>query len=99
MLAEPYRTAGRKTCKHALQQLLALEKRHGGQVVAVEIEQIERVIAHALLARLFQGNLQVAERGKTRLVFDDGFAVDQRRAELKACDRFGNAVETVRPIE
>ena len=78
MLAVADLRIGRKARECRLEQGLAFDQRHLREIVAVEIDEIERVVAHLVLAVLFQRDLQIAETGKARLVFDHGFAIDPK---------------------
>src|SRR5258705_7051172 len=59
MLAEA--NARRRAGEHLLEQRLAVEQRRLAQIVALAMEKIEGVVAHAILPAFAQGGLQIAQ--------------------------------------
>ncbi len=59
MFAEPNRTIGRQVVKKAAQALLALNQRDIGEIAAIEVQYVERIIHKTIPAALGEGLLQL----------------------------------------
>src|SRR5882672_2644573 len=99
MLAETDRRNCLKPGDDVLQQLLAIDERHFGEVVALAVQQIEEIVPKALSPAGFQVGLQIVEAGDALLILHNDFAVDQRGAEPKAGERIRDAAKTRCPVE
>ena len=99
MLAEADRAAGRRIVEAAGEQGLAFDQRRSGEIVAVEVEEVEGVEDHALGPAGLQGLLQAGEDRHPGFVLDHHLAVDQRRAELQLFQSGSDAAELRRPVQ
>src|SRR5262249_27470194 len=61
VLAEPYRRAGGQLGQHLLEHAFAVDQRRRREIVAVAVDEIESVIAHAILPAGAQVRLQTVE--------------------------------------
>jgi hypothetical protein len=59
-----------------------LDQGRSGEIVAIEIEEVESVEGHALGPAALQRFLQAGQDRHPGFVLDHHLAVDQRRAEL-----------------
>jgi hypothetical protein len=91
--------AGRQARGDRGEQRLTVEQERAGEVEAVEVEQVEDVITHAISATGFQVSLQVAEVRDALLVFGHHLAVEQRRANLERLEPRRDRREALRPVE
>ena len=82
------------------QRPLALDQRRGCQVLAVEMQQIEHVVDHPVVAAVLQVVLQRGEIGhavfidRGDLAVEDGVVVGKRRAGGFHLREFTGPVET-----
>jgi hypothetical protein len=93
MLIEP--DAGANFGQHARERDLADLKRIAPQVVAVQLDQVERVEKHAAVSAVMTDEI---ERGDAIVIAGDSFAVDDARARAQAGQRFDDQREATAEV-
>ena len=94
MIVVTQRRGGRQEGECLLRQRFAVEETCVGEVEAVEIEQIERIVPEAVVATGLEVRLQQAETWNAALIFGDDLAVDQGRTDAERLERRGNSRES-----
>jgi hypothetical protein len=99
VIAELDRQAGRCVGEEIVQQRLAPDKRRGGEVPGVEVEEVEskedELVARASAERV----LQRGEMADARVVEHDDLAVDHRLAAGQCSERGGQVAVPMGPVE
>ena len=81
------------------QRGLAVEQRGGAQVLAVQMQQVEEVVAEAVAAALAQVRLQGAEVRHAVVGLDHHLAVEECGDDRQRVQRLGHIGELGRPIK
>ena len=99
LLAQGQSIGMRARREQRAQSLFAVEVCGAREVVAVEIENVEHVIAKSVLAARLQIPHQLVEPGDAGRIVDDNFAIQHRRPEFEFAQRCGDGGKAVSPVE
>ncbi len=99
ILGHAHHAVARKLCKQIGQRRLALGKRGAGDVIAVEMEEIEGVVDQTVPPAALEVVLQGGKVGDSRFVSGYDFSIDDGVVFLQGAERGRNGGEPRGPVE